>query len=278
MPAPNIYPNTGHGLCHRTRRALWREQERNLLSGVISVVVIVVVCASVSQPQWFWLDGGGCNTSTLGLYLFFHTGHFQSSDGNRMIYSPVHVTYYVNGQELNLCVTPEIVGLMHINICLIFLMIIATLLQMLLDLTGPNIRVLSCTRKNGIPSIASVLFCVACIGVCYYITTLIEAQQEATKPSKEQASPRVQVKLDIGFYLLVFAGGLSVVAVGCNWLRPAHIFNDHDTAPLVEEWGGLEGLETFAVPPGTSLPPMPFMHDMEPPPPVEGHPPPPYTP
>lgn len=74
-------------------------------------------------------------------------------------------------------------------------------------------------------------------------------------------------------------GGMSVMAVGCSWLRPAHIFQDGDAAPLVEEWGGLEGMETFSVPPGSSLGPyMPYLHDMEPPPPVEGHPPPPYTP
>lgn len=53
----------------------------------------------------------------------------------------------------------------------------------------------------------SVLVCVVCVGVCYYITTLIETQQEATKPVMgPAAAARVQIKLDVGFYLLIFAG------------------------------------------------------------------------
>ncbi|KAG7161400.1 Transmembrane protein 127-like [Homarus americanus] len=182
--------------------------------------------------------------------------------------------------KLKFCVTPEIVALMRIVIGLIFAMICSSLVQMLLDITGPTGRIMKCFRKNAVAGIFSVLVCVLCVGVCYYIIMLIETQQEATKPVVgPTAVARVQVKLDVGFYLLIFAGGLSVIAVGCSWLRPAHLFQDSDSAPLMEDWGGLEGLETFSVPPGSSLSAhIPYLSDLEPPPPVEGHPPPPYTP
>lgn len=268
------------GLYPRRRQQVRRDHDKNIMSGVVSIIVIVVVCACLSQPQWFWLDGGGCTTHTIGLYMFFHPGEFHVTEDTTYSPSTSHLIYYANGHKLKYCVTPEIVTLMRVVIGLIFVMICTSLIQMMLDITGPTGRVLKCIRKNAVAGIISVLVCVVCVGVCYYITTLIETQQEATKPvTGPAASARVQIKLDVGFYLLIFAGGMSVMSVGCSWLRPAHIFQDGDAAPLVEEWGGLEGMETFSVPPGSSLGPyIPYLHDMEPPPPVEGHPPPPYTP
>ncbi|XP_066958802.1 transmembrane protein 127-like [Macrobrachium rosenbergii] len=279
MPARPEY--AVEGLYPRRRPNVWRDSEKNLMSGVVSIIVIVVTCACISQPQWFRLDGGGCSTHTVGLYLFFHPGNFEPLKGTDIGPSASHVIYYTNGEELKFCVTPEIVAFMRLVIGLIFLMICSSLVQMLLDITGPSGRILKCIRKNAVAGIISVLVCVVCIGVCYYITTLMETQQETTKPViGPLASARVHVKLDIGFYLLIFAGALSVFAVGFSWLRPSHIFQEGDTAPLVEEWGGLEGLETFSIPPGGGpmVPPIPYMHNVEPPPPVEGHPPPPYTP
>ncbi|XP_047482018.1 transmembrane protein 127-like [Penaeus chinensis] len=277
---PTLPASAVGGLYSRRRQQVRRDHDKNIMSGVVSIIVIVVVCACLSQPQWFWLDGGGCSTHTIGLYMFFHPGEFQATEGTTYSSSTPHLIYYANGHKLKFCVTPEIVTLMRVVIGLIFVMICASLIQMMLDITGPTGRILKCVRKNAVAGIISVLVCVVCVGVCYYITTLIEKLQEATKPvTGPAASARVQIKLDVGFYLLIFAGGMSVMAVGCSWLRPAHIFQDGDAAPLVEEWGGLEGMETFSVPPGSSLGPyLPYLHDMEPPPPVEGHPPPPYTP
>lgn len=278
MPAHPIY--AVGGLYPRRRQQVFKDNGKNLISGVVSIVVIVVVCACMSQPQWFWLDGGGCTTHTIGLYLFFHPGHFQPVEGKDVGSSMSHVIYYTNGEELKFCVTPEIVALMRIVIGLIFMMICSSLVQMLLDISGPSGSIMKCFRKNAVAGIFSVLVCVVCVGMCYYITTLIETQQEATKPViGPLAVARVQVKLDVGFYLLIFAGGMSVLAVGCSWLRPVHLFQETDSAPLMEDWGGLEGLETFSVPPGSSLAShIPYLSDLEPPPPVEGHPPPPYTP
>lgn len=284
MSPPSLYA-IGGGLYPRRRSQPPKDQNKNVLSGVVSVVVVVIVCACVSQPQWIWLKGGGCTTHNLGLYLFFHPGHFQPTEGTHYGLTTPHLIYYTNGQELKFCVTPEIVSLMRMVIVLIFLLISTALMQMLLDMNGPSSAFLKALQRNAIPSIFSVLLCVVSVGLCYYITTLVENQQEATKPViGPNASARVQVKMDIGFYLLIFAGGMSVLAVGCNWLRPSHIFHD-DTAPLVEgEWGGHDSLENYYSRGGAAsslphLPHIPYMpHDMEPPPPMEGHPPPPYTP
>ncbi|KAK8750719.1 hypothetical protein OTU49_014970 [Cherax quadricarinatus] len=227
MPAHPVY--AVGGLYPRRRQQVFKDNGKNLISGVVSIVVIVVVCACMSQPQWFWLDGGGCTTHTIGLYLFFHPGHFQPVEGKDVGSSMSHVIYYTNGEELKFCVTPEIVALMRIVIGLIFMMICSSLVQMLLDISGPSGSIMKCFRKNAVAGI--------------------------------------------------FSGGMSVLAVGCSWLRPVHLFQETDSAPLMEDWGGLEGLETFSVPPGSSLAShIPYLSDLEPPPPVEGHPPPPYTP
>ncbi|KAK7082345.1 hypothetical protein SK128_017851 [Halocaridina rubra] len=279
MPSPPLY--AVEGVYPRRRPNVWRDSEKNILSGVLCIIVIVVTCACISQPQWFQLDGGGCSSHSIGLYLFFHPGTFEPIKGMDMSIYSSHLIYYTNGEELKFCVTPEIVAFMRLVIGLIFLMICSSLIQMLLDITGPSGRILKCIRKNAVAGIFSVMVCVVCIGICYYITTLMETQQEATKPVYgPMASARVHIKLDIGFDLLIFAGGLSVTAVGFSWLRPAHIFQESDAAPLVEDWGGLDGLETFSVPPGGNalVPHVPYLRNLEPPPPVEGHPPPPYTP
>ncbi|XP_068246205.1 transmembrane protein 127-like isoform X2 [Palaemon carinicauda] len=228
MPTRPVY--AVEGVYPRRRPNVWRDSEKNLMSGVVSIIVIVVTCACISQPQWFRLDGGGCSTHTVGLYLFFHPGNFEPLKGTEIGPSASHVIYYTNGEELKFCVTPEIVAFMRLVIGLIFLMISSSLVQMLLDITGPSGRILKCIRKNAVAGIIS--------------------------------------------------GALSVSAVGISWLRPSHIFQEGDSAPLVEEWGGLEGLETFSIPPGGGpmVPHIPYMHNVEPPPPVEGHPPPPYTP
>lgn len=75
--------------------------------------------------------------------------------------------------------------------------------------------------------------------------------------------------------LCTVTGGLSVLAVGCSWLRPAHIFQPPDGAPLMENCD-LEGLDTLAG--HGSSPGYPYLMDREPPPPLEGNPPPPYSP
>ena len=60
--------------------------------------MIVVTCACISQPQWFRLDGGGCSTHTVGLYLFFHPGAFEPIKGTDIGPSAPHLIYYTNGE------------------------------------------------------------------------------------------------------------------------------------------------------------------------------------
>ncbi|KAK8390199.1 hypothetical protein O3P69_013047 [Scylla paramamosain] len=291
MQAPPSYPS-GRALRRRLhcRPSACLDTERNLLSGLVNVAVVVVVCVAVFQPRWFWMDGGGCSTNNLSLYLFFLAGQFVRVNGDASsttFYSvpddapsssdaPASYIYYINGEELELCVTPHIVSLLEVVIGLVFLMLCAASVQLILDLAGSAGKAARCLRRNALPSIVAVWACVASVGVCYRLTVLLEALQEATKPSHGlSAMDRVQVKFDVGFYLLVLAGGLSVLAVGCSWLRPAHIFQPPDSAPLMEDCG-LEGLDSLAGP--GSSPGYPCLMDREPPPPLEGNPPPPYSP
>ncbi|XP_050698241.1 transmembrane protein 127-like [Eriocheir sinensis] len=300
MQAPPSYTSGPPPRHHRRcRPSACLDTERNLLSAVVNLLVVVVVCVAVFQPRWFWMEGGGCSTNTLSLYLFFLAGRFvkvktgsDSSSSSSSSTSPSLISslssssssssasvpsgggdsdsasyiYYINGEELKSCVTPHIVSLLQVVIGLVFLMACAACVQLMMDLAGPAGRTVRCLRRNALPSIVAVWVCVVGVGVCYRLTILLEYLQEATKQD------RVQVKFDVGFYLFVLAGGLSVLAVGCSWLRPAHIFQEPDGAPLMEDCG-LEGLDS----PGGALG-YPFIIDREPPPPLEGNPPPPYTP
>ena len=62
------------------------------------MVVVVIMSAALSQPQWFWIEGGGCNTRFLGLYLFLYPGHFRAVEGEHLLPSSPHLIYYTNGQ------------------------------------------------------------------------------------------------------------------------------------------------------------------------------------
>ncbi|XP_045102427.1 transmembrane protein 127-like isoform X2 [Portunus trituberculatus] len=242
------------------------------------------------------MEGGGCSTNSLSLYIFFLAGQFvrvntgassstfypapgdapSSSASSSSSDASASYIYYIDGQELELCVTPHIVSLLQVVIGLVFLMVCGAAVQLTLDLAGSAGKAARCLRRNALPSIVAVWACVASVGVCYRLTVLLEALQEATKPLHGlSAMDRVQVKFDVGFYLLVLGGGLSVLAVGCSWLRPAHIFQLPDSAPLMEDCG-LDGLDSLGGP--GSSPGYPCLMDREPPPPLEGNPPPPYTP
>lgn len=66
-----------------------------------------------------------------------------------------NIFYLFHFSELKFCVTPEIVTLMRVVIGLIFVMICASLIQMMLDITGPTGRILKCVRKNAVAGIIS---------------------------------------------------------------------------------------------------------------------------
>ena len=75
-----------HG--HRRRRFRFKHKERNFLAAVCSMVVIVVLCTAMAEPNWFNVRGGGCrdmdkkSIHSMGVYQFFYLGHFEMIDGH----------------------------------------------------------------------------------------------------------------------------------------------------------------------------------------------------
>lgn len=75
-------------------------------------------------------------------------------DGVPLYYSIMYCTTRLL-TDLKNCLTPEIVMMMHVTIGLIFLMINSSLVQMLLDISGPSGKILKFVRKNALAGIMS---------------------------------------------------------------------------------------------------------------------------
>ena len=72
---------------HHRRRGLLRfkRKESNFIAAVCSMIVLVLMCIALAEPQWFYLSGGGCKDSRgnvvnyLGVNLFFYVGKIQET-------------------------------------------------------------------------------------------------------------------------------------------------------------------------------------------------------
>ena len=84
----------------------------------------------------------------------------------------------------------------------------------------------------------SVCICVTINGLCYWITTLVEHIQKATKIHK---GSKVEVRFALSFYLIAFAGGLSVIASAWNLLRryPPYEVSEH-REHLLDDYDGVD--------------------------------------
>ena len=74
---------------HR-RRSIFRfkRKESNILAAVFSMIVMLLLCTAMAEPQWFYLKGGGCRQISadsasqyesihyLGITQFFYLGRF----------------------------------------------------------------------------------------------------------------------------------------------------------------------------------------------------------
>ena len=83
--SPHRHRHHGH---RRRSRFRFKHKERNFLAAVCSMVVIVVLCTAMAEPNWFNMRGGGCRDTdnkavhTMGVYQFFYIGHFEVVDGH----------------------------------------------------------------------------------------------------------------------------------------------------------------------------------------------------
>lgn len=78
---------------HRHRRRTifrFKRKESNILAAVCSMIVMLLMCTAMAEPQWFYLKGGGCrqinpemssgpqyeSVHYLGITQFFYMGKF----------------------------------------------------------------------------------------------------------------------------------------------------------------------------------------------------------
>lgn len=215
---------------HRPHHWRLKERERNLLAAVLSIVVIATLSTALVHPRWFYLQGGGCGHKYLGVQNFFYVGYFEEFP-RHFVNGPSRLpsyVYYGWNEVMKDCVTPAIVSLQRVLIVLCFLAIVSSLLQFFMDALGVTYKWLRAIRRNAFCSIVTVGLCLGIVGTCYYISTLMEVQQEMTKPSR---SSRVEVSFSVSYHLVAAAGAAAVLAAGANLLaRPVPVTRLGDSA------------------------------------------------
>lgn len=214
-----------------------KEQERNFVAAFFHMATIALTCTSLAQLGWFRLKSGQC-TPHLAVYQFFSLGYFDTGArqtdlqfrAREVVSSPIPIQYHSPSGTLR-CVTPEIANLMRVIIILCFMAMSCSLVGFFLDIVGPTKRVMKIVQRNSIPSIFTVLWVVAIIGVCYDITKLLEASG-------------IQVYYEYGCYTITAAGAVAVCATACNLLHQHTPVEEIQRRHLMDDW---DGIETFSV-------------------------------
>ncbi|CAG2103552.1 unnamed protein product [Medioppia subpectinata] len=187
------------------------DKERNVLSAIMSIVVIATLATALAQPKWFSINGGLCPRKYIGLQEFFYVGnfnnyHFDVNKGKtgsvynhqrgsvepldpkeveRQLNSENIILYGLNG-DLKNCVTPEIVTLQRLIIGLCFFAIMFNLIQFFFDTLGVHKKWLNAIRAHALGNILGVLLCVVIVGVSYLVSTLLEKQQHRLLKEQQQ--------------------------------------------------------------------------------------------
>lgn len=222
-----------HHRHHRSRSRFCRckHKETNFLAAMCSMVVVVLVCTSLAEPEWFFVSGGRCRDlrqpiSYLGVKTFFYQGKFVDTSTwnppSTVGEAPQSIYYYGNAQDEVLldCITEPTVFLMKCIIVSCFVIIIFSLTAFILDLVGPTNRILRAIRTNAVFSILSVCICVTTNGLSFMVT-----EQLASYYSKVPYRPgsKIDVQFSLSFYIITAAGVISVFGVAANLFRkPIH--------------------------------------------------------
>ncbi|XP_054766034.1 transmembrane protein 127-like [Lytechinus pictus] len=218
---------------HRRRHRLRPKQtERNLVASILGMVVIAVLISALADRKWFRLHGGKCKQEYLGAYQFL-TPNIE------------------NMASYQYCFTSKAIPIMRAVIGFLFLGIVSSLVAFFLDTLGPMQTPLKLCRRFAISSIVTVLFCVAINGFCYWVSTCIE---EELKAYKLVSTSKVYVTFEMGYYLVVVSGALSVVISATNLLRRYPLYDEPQRRErLVEDWDELLEQELPGFPPNAAL-------------------------
>ncbi|KAF8790079.1 transmembrane protein 127-like isoform X1 [Argiope bruennichi] len=219
------------------------ERERNIIAAIFSAKVIVLLIMALALPNWYYLKGGGCTRQVLGTEQFFYVSSVGTltvpADGGNISYSKL--AYYGLNEDMKDCLTPEIVAVQRIIIGLCFITIFFSFSQFYFDISGVKNNSLKCTRRCGLGSILSVIMIVIIIGLCYYVSDMMEQQQELTKL---YPATRVEVTFGVSYYLIATAGVAAVLAAASNLFRCDHLSGSADLSMLVDD---NQEEETFSI-------------------------------
>ncbi|XP_077992290.1 transmembrane protein 127-like [Glandiceps talaboti] len=192
----------------RSRRIRPKQRERNIVAAILGMIAIATLATALAEPRWFYLHGTKCEYTYIGLYMFFSI-----NSGNDLI--------------MELCVTPDAVKILQAVISLCFISIAVSLFAFILDTFGPTTYYLKLIRRHAVGNIIAVILCAAINGFCYWVTALLEENIREHENLKKAPTSLVEVKFDIGFYLIAGAGGLSVIVVATNMLRRYPMCDDN---------------------------------------------------
>lgn len=171
---------------------------------------------------------------------------------------------HFQNQATNDCLSsPEVLSLQRLIIILCIFVIFSTLIQLFLDLIGTNNKYLNLLRGHAIFNIISVIICIMIIGISYLLSNLLTKEQiqkhmlnhqnrfynypnhhsSINYFNQEKDDGHIEVRLEISYYLIIFAGIFSLVAsfLECNLffnkpnLYLININNDQETSNLLND-------------------------------------------
>lgn len=217
-----------------------KKTERNLMSATCSIFCIAILAVSLIEIRWFYLNGGGCNVNYLGAAHFFSPGRLQYQiEMSKVTKSEIRVYTFIlsNGIELRNCANREIMLIMRTCIAFVFLAIFSSCCGLMLDTFGsmrPGVRLL---RRNAVFHIVTVVFCLVVNGFCFWMSEKMNEQQIETRTKKGK---KIEISFDVSYYLIVIAGGLSIVATAFTLIRRYPSDEDEQLERLLEEYTGFE--------------------------------------
>ncbi|KAI5646006.1 hypothetical protein NE865_01899 [Phthorimaea operculella] len=226
----------------------FKDKELNKVAAFFNVSTFLLTCAALVQPSWFRIKGLHCAQS-LSLAQFFTFDEDDDDDEQISIRQSDFDTMNRDFNGLPPCITPEIITLMRVLILLCFMVLLCSCIGVLINLTSLNSKVIKMMRRNAIPSIMSVFWVIAIVGVCYY-TTVVLGNANSTNPNT------IQVDYEYGFYTITGAGALALLASAANlWGAPLSSDEDVQRRNLMEDWDGLEAHSVGPTPAVPALPP-----------------------
>lgn len=186
------------------------------------------------------------------------TESYSSALGPNISMTPTTIIYGLR-TDYKGCATSRIQAFKRLIIAIALCAILCTLIQLFLDMVGTKQRHLKSIRAYALGNIVTVLSCIVILALCYFVTILYERVQlhhllaklhhEQTNENSElgEQLPKPQpnfgsthdfdylayhgvlIRFEVSYYLITFAGLLSVFAAASHLFRkPRFVFVDQN--------------------------------------------------